>query len=1070
MGNNKLIDLVFEFMRDHKAVRISTLAVVTGLLAFLVTRLTYKEDITDFLPLDKDYQNALRVYEEISGGDKVVAIFMSRDSDETAPDIIVEAIDDFAQRIEVLDTSSFADKILTQIDEEKISEVAGFIYSNIPYFLTDSDYERIDSIMQAPDAIAKALEEDKERLMMPYGGISAHAISSDPIGLFGNVFNRLETSGSDMSCEIYDGHIFSPDMSRGIAIISSSFGAMESGLNAKLSAMLQECADSTMAHIDGVDIHLTGGPVIAACNANQIKKDSITAVVISFILIFGLLYYVFGGVKDLILIIVSTCWGWLFAVGGLACIHSSVSIIVIGISSVLVGIAVNYPLHYLCHLHHTPDRQNALREIATPLVIGNFTTVGAFFALVLLQSTALRDLGLFASLMLVGTILFVLIWLPHMANGQVKQRVTVFDRWSGIEFESKPAVKWTIIILTIVLGSLSIDVEFDPNMGSINYMTESQKQDIEYFERKMSQTGPERKIYAISTGSTTDSALDSSQCLRKTLEQLKASGKASGISYCGDFLCSKKEQERRLAKWAAFKSKYEHRLTKELELRAAEAGFSDDAFSDFEEIMSSDYQPQELSYFSTLSQSLFTANICQRTPSGQCDIVSILDVKESDYEEVKSKLTGAGAYAFDVRSLNNAVSDHLSKDFNYIGFVCGFIVFVFLWRSFYSIELALLSFLPMAMSWLWILGIMSLFDIKFNIVNIILATFIFGQGDDYTIFMTEGASYEYTYRKKMLTSYKSSIIISALIMLIGIGTLIIAQHPALRSLAIVTIAGMTSVVFMAYIVPPLAFKFLTQKNGRPRLRPVSLMPMLCWAWYKLTSALGRPVILGAKIERPHRKPQRQSIAVCVDDSSDSRVILSKYAGLNVGTDIEETLQRGQTPLVQMSDAIVLAKRYKLDITPVNIHGLREAMPQDCPCIYRGKIAIEFGEPIKVDDTASASDIQTACLTEYKALRDKECTANQIAGFIIDRYEYKFGVIPEVVRKNMRRNANFSKFCDKRTDNAITVIDDNYGEKALIYAYIHRDVDVTAIIENEEKALVLKNCAEDIVANLTIIVK
>lgn len=113
----------------------------------------------------------------------------------------------------------------------------------------------------------------------------------------------------------------------------------------------------------------------------------------------------------------------------------------------------------------------------------------------------------------------------------------------------------------------------------------------------------------------------------------------------------------------------------------------------------------------------------------------------------------------------------------------------------------------MAVSWLWILGIMALFGMQFNIVNIILATFIFGQGDDYTIFMTEGAMYEYAYRRKMLASYKHSIIISALIMFIGIGTLIVARHPALHSLAEVTIAGMFSVVLMAYIFPPLVFKF-----------------------------------------------------------------------------------------------------------------------------------------------------------------------------------------------------------------------------------------------------------------------
>lgn len=1069
MGN-WFIDSIYKFMRGHKVVCTSTLILVTGLLAFLVTRLTYKEDITDFLPLDKDYQNALRVYEEISGGDKVIAVFMNRDSSEADPDVIVEAIDDFTQRIEERDTANFAGTILTQIDEETISEVAEFIYRNIPYFLTDRDYERIDSIMRDSDAITKALAEDRERLMMPYGGMTGYTIGCDPVGLFGDVFKRLETVGSDMSCETYDGHIFSPDMSRGIAIISSSFGAMESDHNAELSAMLQECADSTMTHYGNVEIHLTGGPVIAANNANQIKRDSITAVVISIVLIFALLYYVFGSIKDISLIIITTCWGWLFAVGGLACIHDNISIIVLGISSVIIGIAVNYPLHYLCHLQHTPDRRVALLEIASPLIIGNITTVGAFLTLVPLQSSALCDLGLFASMMLIGTILFVLIWLPHMAEGKAKQRVTIFDKWSGFELENKTAVKWIVAILTIVLGYMSINVDFDPNMGNINYMTDSQKKDIEYFERQMSQTGPERKIYAITTGVTSDSALARLQGIKNTLDQIKDAGKTNGISYCGDFLCSKQEQERRLTQWAELKAQYGQRIAQELPQEAERAGFADDAFVDFEQIISSDYEPQGLEYFSVLSQSLFTANICQHPNNNRCDIVSILDVKESDYEEVKSKLTEAGAYAFDVPSLNSAVADHLSKDFNYIGFACGFVVFIFLWRSLSSLELALLSFLPMALSWLWILGIMSLLDIKFNIVNIILATFIFGQGDDYTIFMTEGASYEYTYRKKMLASYKSSIIISALIMLIGIGTLIIAQHPALKSLATVTIAGMTSVVLMAYIFPPLVFKFLTQKNGRPRLRPVKLMPMLCWSWYKLTSAIGHPVIVGAEVEISHQAPKRQSIAVCIDESIDSRVILAKYADIAIGKDIETEIKNGKTPLASMADAVTLAQHYKLDITPVSIYGMREAMPQDSPCIYTGKISIKFGDPIKIDNVTKTSDIETACIAEYTALRDKEIEANRVANFIIDRYKYRFGDIPSAVRKNMRRNSNFSKFCEEKTGGRKDIVDDSYGEKALIYAYIHRDVDVTAIMENEEKAIVLKNCAEDIVANLTIVVK
>ena len=179
--------------------------------------------------------------------------------------------------------------------------------------------------------------------------------------------------------------------------------------------------------------------------------------------------------------------------------------------------------------------------------------------------------------------------------------------------------------------------------------------------------------------------------------------------------------------------------------------------------------------------------------------------------------------------MNSALANNLSDNFNYIGWACALIVFFFLWFSFGNIELALLSFLPMAVSWVWILGIMSLLNIQFNIVNVILATFIFGQGDDYTIFITEGVSYEYAYRRKLLAAYKQSIIISALIMFIGIGSLILAKHPALHSLAEVTIVGMFAVVLMAYILPPLLYSGLVGTKNHYRRRPYSLKPFLVMA-------------------------------------------------------------------------------------------------------------------------------------------------------------------------------------------------------------------------------------------------
>ena len=129
---------------------------------------------------------------------------------------------------------------------------------------------------------------------------------------------------------------------------------------------------------------------------------------------------------------------------------------------------------------------------------------------------------------------------------------------------------------------------------------------------------------------------------------------------------------------------------------------------------------------------------------------------------------------------------------------------------------------------------MNLLGIQFNIVSIVLATFIFGQGDDYTIYITEGLMKEYAYGTRSLSDRNESVLISAILMFIGIGTLIISGHPAMRSLAEITILGMFVVVIMACFLPEWIFRYLTRKHGRQ----VRQMPVTILRWLRTAFAFG----------------------------------------------------------------------------------------------------------------------------------------------------------------------------------------------------------------------------------------
>jgi predicted exporter len=88
---------------------------------------------------------------------------------------------------------------------------------------------------------------------------------------------------------------------------------------------------------------------------------------------------------------------------------------------VILGIAVNYSLHFLAHLKHTPDIKTVIKDLVWPLTIGSTTTVLAFFCLRFANAAVLRDVGLFAGFSLIGAALCALIFLPHLIPANLFQ-------------------------------------------------------------------------------------------------------------------------------------------------------------------------------------------------------------------------------------------------------------------------------------------------------------------------------------------------------------------------------------------------------------------------------------------------------------------------------------------------------------------------------------------------------------------------------------------------------------------------------------------------------------------------
>ena len=83
---------IYDFMKGHRRFCLLSFIVVTSVLFSLFLRLDFKEDISDFLPLEGNHKEAMQVYQDVSGASKIIAIFQGVDSISTNPDNIVDAI------------------------------------------------------------------------------------------------------------------------------------------------------------------------------------------------------------------------------------------------------------------------------------------------------------------------------------------------------------------------------------------------------------------------------------------------------------------------------------------------------------------------------------------------------------------------------------------------------------------------------------------------------------------------------------------------------------------------------------------------------------------------------------------------------------------------------------------------------------------------------------------------------------------------------------------------------------------------------------------------------------------
>lgn len=831
--SNLLIRL-FEFTSGRRTSFFIFIAVVLVIALFFASRLKLKEDISAMMPRDPKIEKMNQIIQNSRFSDKlVVNIYLSDTLAVADPDLLVTFADRLSDALRPLEPE-YIEQIRDKVSDHAMMDIFMSVNKHLPVFLTEEDYERLDTLLR-PDNLRRQLENNYKSLISPTSLVTKNMIVQDPLGISGNVLKKLKNLEVEDNFDLYDSHILTKDHKNLLLFIVPANPPNETGIN---SIMIQKMDSAFSAVGQTFDNQITaryfGAAAMAAGNAERIKSDLMVTIslAVSVLVVFMGLFFKRAAV--VLIIFLPVVIGGIVSLALLYFLKPEVSAIALGMGSVLLGITVDYSLHIFTHFRNTGSVRTVLKDLPLPLTLSGVITASSFLCLMFVKSDALKDLGLFAAISVISALLAGMVILPHFLKKTRRKEqgpgssITLIERFTSYRYDRNRGLIFIIVLITLV-SLFSLDkVTFETDMMKMNYVSEK-LYEAEKSLYKISNIA-RKSLYVVASGHSLEETLEANEKIVAGLERMKEDGVVRSVAGVNDFLISQRAQWRRIDRWNQFWTPERQDTVRKYLLKyGADYKFSPQAFATFFHSLDHEYKPVEIKELGEMKRLFFDEYLSGR--SGMTTLSSLLKVDEDKKDLVREYIhEDDNVTILDRQYMTSRFVELMRDDFNTLEVLSLGLVFLVLVLSYGRIELGIIAFVPMILSWLWTLGLMGVLDVKFNIINIIISTFILGLGIDYSIFIMSGLMDEYTKGIKHLASYKTSIFLSAFTSVTGIGALIFAEHPALRSVAFLSIIGMCSVITISFTLQPLLFRLLISDRTKKGLSPVTAESLLVSLW------------------------------------------------------------------------------------------------------------------------------------------------------------------------------------------------------------------------------------------------
>jgi predicted exporter len=395
----------------------------------------------------------------------------------------------------------------------------------------------------------KLLQQAWRALYHP-GSLSNIASSvEDPLNLFNQYLEQTYLSDSDF--EIIDENLYlrseqQPEQLFGLISGRVHPGAFNLQAQQQLDTAATAIGDYLAVQHPDIRLYRAGAVFHAAAAASSAKQDISVIAAGSGLGVLLLFISCFKSLRPLLASLASVGYGCLCALVFCQWYFQSLHLLTLVFGASLIGVAVDYALHYLSHTSHSDQRQQLLTRLLPSLAMGLLTSLIGFSSLLQASLAGLQQMAVFSMVGLSSAWLFVVVVFPLFNFSQQQRHPAWLKQLATMpeQLWRKFSARQTLVGLTLVAGlalavvlsqlttSKDIRVLYTANAPLI-----SEQQQIEAI---LPSHAP-NQFFLISQP-TTELLLNRAERFKATLDSLVKAGAIDGYQLISDYLPSASRQ------------------------------------------------------------------------------------------------------------------------------------------------------------------------------------------------------------------------------------------------------------------------------------------------------------------------------------------------------------------------------------------------------------------------------------------------------------------------------------------------------------------------------------------------